>query len=237
MTLGALCSPLRWAHIASVVGMPLLFAFFSWRSLWLLAPLPVYLLMSGQEFYLYFHAYYYTFAFVAGYVGLFIFLSRREPADRTALLVLCATSFFNIFAFCSALGFYFQLSAGADEPFSRELREQFAKIPPSATVYGPHRYSVYLSNRDNMVIGDLSEANLDFNAILNARYPETNVRPGQVDYIVSDFLTDQCGWREGFMNDTQHKARSDAIDRLVASGKWARWWQANDVVILQRVAK
>ena len=230
-----LFNPFRWLHIMMVVGLLVLAAFFSWRSLILLAPMPAYLLMSDQEFYLYFHAYYYSFVFFAGYIGLLMFLRRHEPGDRASTAFLAVFLVVGVITLCSETGFYFQLSGGVDEPFSTELREEFAKIPPEATVYGPHRYSVYLSNRDNLVIGDLQAG--DFDAMLNAEFDKTNVRPEQVDYIVSDFWADQCGWRQGYINKEQHKARSEAIERLVAGGKWTRYWEKNEVVILQRVKK
>ena len=52
--------------------------------------------MSSQEFYLYFHAYYYTYAFVAGYLGLLFLLARREAADRLGIALLAGTFFFNV---------------------------------------------------------------------------------------------------------------------------------------------
>jgi uncharacterized membrane protein len=227
----------RWGHIMSVLGVLGVTAFLSWRSLVLLAPLPAYLLMSDQEFSLYFHAYYYTFIFFAGYIGLLRFLQRRDPGDRVAVAFLAMLALGGLITVCGATGYYFQLAGGVDEPFSTTLRQEFARIPANATVYGPHRYSVYLSNRENLVIGDLRAENLDFDAMLNAEFDQTNVRPGQVDYIVSDFLTDQCGWRDGYLDAAEQKARSDAINRLVAGGRWERFWEKNDVVILKRVAK
>ncbi|MEJ0000685.1 MAG: hypothetical protein WDO13_16865 [Verrucomicrobiota bacterium] len=237
MAVGLALNPYRWDHILLVVGLPLLTAFCSWRTVILLAPAPAYLLMSDQEFYLYFHAYYYSFAFFAGYLGLMLVLARLQPGGRATLALLAALFLSNIIACSFASGFYYQLSGGVDEDFSQTLREQFARIPPSATVYTPHRYSVYLSNRDNYVIGDLREANLDFNAMIQGRLAETNVRPEQIDYIVSDFLTDQCGWRNGFLSAEQFKNRADAIQRLVDSGNWKVDWQQDNVVILQRARR
>jgi hypothetical protein len=234
--LSLLLSPTRWAHIASLVGIPLLAAFFSRRSLILLAPVPAYLLMSDQEFFLYFHAYYYSFAYFAGCIGLLLFLQRREPPDRAGIMMLASTLFFTVVALCFAAGYYFHLSAGADEGFSLTLREAFAKIPPGATVYTPHRYSVYLSNREYFVIGDLKGENLDFNAMMNEQYPRTHVHPGQVDYIVSDYMTDQCGWRGGYPSTEQFNARSDAIERLIATKGWSKVFDQSNVVILQRTA-
>jgi len=232
-----LTNPLRWMHVAGVIGLPLCMALFSWRSLVLLAPLPFYFLMSDQEFYLYFHAYYYSFAFFAGYLGLLLFVGRRDVADRFAMVILAGTISFNIFLLCCATGFYMQFDAGRDNNFSNTLHEVFEKIPPEATVYTPHRYSAYLSNRQYMVIGDLRDEHLDFQAMMNARFEETNVHPEQVDYIVSDFMTDQCGWRNGFLNADLTQRRSDNIDSLVQSGQWQIFWQQNDVVILQRATK
>lgn len=233
--LGLLFSRDRWVHLVGVVGLLMVAAFFSWRSLFLfLLPLPAYLLMSDQEYYLYFHAYYYSFAFFAGYIGLLHYLCRHDPASRPTVIFLSLFWLVSLLTLCVATGYYFQLAAGEDEPFSTVLRSEFANIPPSATVYGPHRYSVYLSNRDNLVIGDMPPENVDFDAMMDAEFDKTNVHPGQVDYIVSDYFTDQCGWRRGFMSAEQHQSRMDAINRLVASGKWKRAWEQNDVVILQR---
>ena len=232
-----LTNPFRWARIVGIIGLPFVAAFFSWRSLVLLAPLPVYLLMSDQEFYLYFHAYYYSFAFFAGYLGVVLFLGRREIADRVGLVILSGTFFFNIILLCNVAGFYLQLSAGAQPVFSNVLHEVFDRIPPEATVYTPHRYSAYLSNRQNMVIGDLRAEHLDFKAMMNAQFAETNVHPGQVDYIVCDYIEDQCGWRQGALDPELTRRRTDNVERLLQSGEWKMFWSQDDVVILRRNGK
>jgi hypothetical protein len=211
-------------------------AFFSWRSFILLAPVPVYFLMSNQEFFLYFHAYYYTFAIFAGYLGLLLFLAKREIADRLAIVVLAGTVFLNIFLLCDASGFYMQLEAGRDDAFSHALHDVFDHIPPEATVYTPHRYSAYLSNRQNMVIGDLRAEHLDFNALMDAQFAETNVHAAQVDYLVCDYMNDQCGWRQGNFDPDWVKNRKDNINSLLQSGQWQTFWNQNDVVILRRTS-
>jgi uncharacterized membrane protein len=234
--LALLASPVRWAHVAGIIGLPLLGTFFSWRSLILLAPLPVYLLMSDQEFFLYFHAYYYSFAFFAGYLGVVLFVARRGLADRLGLVILAGTFFVNVLLLCNVAGFYFQLSAGAEPEFTAMLHQEFDQIPPEATVYTPHRYSAYLSNRQNMIIGDLRDT-VDFNAMVNAQFAETNVRPGQVDYIVCDYVNDQCGWRQSTFNPAMIQVRTANVDRLLHSGEWKLFWSQNDVVILRRSGK
>jgi hypothetical protein len=236
LALGLLFYPARWVRMLMLVGLPLPAAFFSRRSLLLLLlPVPAYLWMSDQEFFLYFHAYYFTFAFFAGWLGLIFFLDRHARAPRPEFFTLMPMLAINIGLVCAAIGYYFQLLGGVDDDFSRTLRQEFARIPADAAVYSPHRYSAYLSNRVFLVIGDLREPNLNFNAMLDARYPATNVHPDQIDYIVSDFFTDQCGWRQGFMDAAQFKAREDNINALVATGGWKIFWQDNSAVILQRV--
>jgi uncharacterized membrane protein len=74
--------PRRWLHVLSIVGLPLVLALFSWRSLILLAAFPVFFLMCDQEFYLYFHAYYYSFAFLASYLGMVFLLARPNLVER-----------------------------------------------------------------------------------------------------------------------------------------------------------
>ena len=232
-----LTNPQRWMHIASVIGLPLLAAFLSWRSFLLLAPIPVYLLMCDQEFFLYFHAYYYTFAFFAGYLGVLFLLARRDATSRFAVLLLAGTFFFNTFLLCCTAGFYMESIVCRDDNFSADLRQVFDRIPIEATVYSPHRYSAYLSNRQNMVIGDLREENLDFKAMMDAQFEMTNVHPEQVDYIVCDYISDQCGCRQGGYDPNLTKRRTDNINRLLQSGQWQIFWNQNDVVILKRAGR
>jgi uncharacterized membrane protein len=225
----------RWLHLASLIGLPLLLAALSRRSLILLAPLVFYFLMDDQEFFLYFHAYYYTFAFFAGYLGLMLVLARPALVERQRIMILTCVLFINVILLCLAAAFYLRYEDGRDDAFSDTLRQVFGTIPPEAAVYSPHRYSAYLSNRDIMVIGDLRQPNIDFKTMMDAQYGATHVHPGQIDFIVSDFLTDQCGFRLGYPDPDQQQARRDNIDRLVQSGKWREFWKQNDVVILQRV--
>jgi uncharacterized membrane protein len=232
--LGTLLSPARWLHLFLFVGLPLAAAFLSRRSLILLLPFPVFFLMCDQEFYLSFHAYYYQFAFFAGYFGLLLFLARWDIASRLGGMVLTFVFFLNILIFCSALGGYQLLNAGRDDEFSSVLRRAFAGIPREAGVYGPHRYSAYLSNRDNMVMGDLRDENLDFNAMIESRYLLTDVHAGQIDYIVCDLQNDQCGWRRSGFDPTTAQRRADNLKKLVQSGQWQLCWNQNDVVILKR---
>jgi len=228
-------APARWLHLLSVVGLLLVTACCSWRSLLLLLPLPAYLLMSDQEFTLYFHAYYYSFIFFAGYIGLFHLLRRFEPDGKGVMAVFSVFTFAAVLTLCLAASYYTELITAVDEPFSAMLREEFAKIPPEATVYGPHRYSIYLGNRVNFLMGDMPPANTPFDDMVNRQFDKYNVHARQIDYIVSDYWTDQCGWRRGFMNPPDLQRRQDAVSRLVASGQWEIAWQVNDAVILQRV--
>jgi len=228
-------APLRWFHLLSVVGLLLVTACCSWRSLLLLLPLPAYLLMSDQEFSLYFHAYYYSFIFFAGYIGLFHLLRRVEPTGQVAVTGFSVLWFAAILTLCLAATYYSELITAVDEPFSTMLRQEFAKIPPEATVYGPHRYSIFLGNRVNFLMGDMPPANTNFDDMVDSQFAKYNVHAEHIDYIVSDYWTDQCGWRRGFMNPQDSQRRQDAVNRLVASGQWEVAWQVNDTVILQRV--
>lgn len=226
----------RWFHVVALVGPPLLLAFLSWRTLLLLAPFPLYFLMSDQEFFLYFHAYYYQFALFAGYVGLILFLGRPDMAGRLGIATLAATILVNVLTLCTAAGFYIGLGMGSEPDLNNAVHAAFDKIPADAGVYGPHRYSAYLSNREDMVMGDLRDENLDFKAMLDARFSTTTVHPEQIDYIVIDALNDQCGWRQGGNPETI-KLRAANINRLIQSGQWQIFWTQADVVILKRVGK
>jgi uncharacterized membrane protein len=230
-----LASPSRWIHVGSLMGLPLIMALFSRRSVILLAPFPLFFLMSDQEFFLYFHAYYYTFAFVAGYLGLILFLARPALAVRVVIVVMTFTLFFNMFLLCPAAGFYLRFEEARDDAFSKTLHQVFETLPPEAGVYTPHRYSAYLSNRQVMVIGDLRDSNLYFKVMMDAQYNVTHVHPEQIDFIVCDILTDQCGWRLGYPDADQQQARRVNVDRLLKSGQWKLFWGQSDVFILQRV--
>jgi uncharacterized membrane protein len=233
-TIRTLLSPYRWWRLFNFIGLPLVLAFFSRRSLVLLLPFPVFFLMDDQEFYLVFHAYYYQFAFFAGYLGLILFLMRRDLATRVGVTVLILAAFTNALIFCYALGSYQMLGAGRQDALSARLRQTFATIPREAGVYGPHRFSAYLSNRNNMVLGDLRDQNLDFDAMVEARYPLTDVHASQIDYIVSDMQNDQCGWRQAAYNEKLTQIRSANLNKLVKSGRWGIFWNQDDVVILKR---
>jgi hypothetical protein len=152
-------------------------------------------------------------------------------------VVLAFTFFLTVPAFCVALNLYMALFAGRDEAFSNQLLEAFDKIPAEAAVYSPHRYSAYLSARENMVMGDLREKNLDFKAMVDKQFRTTNVHADQIDYIISDYWTDQCGWRQGNLDSDLTRLRADNIDRLIQSGEWQTFWSQNDVTILKRVGK
>jgi uncharacterized membrane protein len=237
LAIGFTISPIRWLYVVGLVGLPVLLAFLSWRSFLLLAPLPVYFLMCHQEFYLYIHAYYFQFAFFAGYMGFLFFLARLNSGARLGAVMLASSAFINVILVCTAAGYFQQLGLAKDATFNGELHAAFKTIPADAGVYSPHRFSAYLSNRENMVLGDLYEDDFDFNKMLNATSGITDVRPEQIDYIVSDFENDQCGFRGGAYNEAKTKKREAFIDYLLKSGEWEMFWNKNSVVILKRVEK
>lgn len=229
-----LFDPQRLLYLQVLIG-PMILLIFTSRTALLVAAVsfPIYFLMDDQEFYLYFHAYYFTFAFIAAYLGGLFFIARRG-LDRWAAALLTGVYCLNVVLLIYSMAFYFQLFGGLDETFSRSLRNTFAQIPLDAAVYAPHRYSAYLSNRPNMVMGDMPKANVNFDDMVEAEYNKTTVHSSQIDYIVSDFWTDQCGYRRGFMSQDDTERRANAINKLIASGKWQVYWHQDDVVILQR---
>ena len=232
---GFLFSLARWQHLVTTVGLPLFCIALSWRSLILLAPFPVYFLMTNQEFFLYFHAYYYSFAFVAGVLGLIFFLGRPGISGRTGIALVAATVFFNALLLCTTSYFYINLYQCRDDHFTGALRQAFSEIPVNAGVYAPHRYSAYLSNRENMVMGDLKDEHFVFDILLDERFRETDVHPDQIDYIVVDCMSDQCGCREGGYNYQASQLRSNNINNLLQSGEWKIFFRQKNAVILQRV--
>ena len=135
---------------------------------------------------------------------------------------------------CLTLGRYELINAARNEPFSATLHQVFDSIPREAGVYSPHRYSAYLSSRPNMVMGDLADENLDFDAMIESRYPLTDVHAGQIDYLVCDLQNDQPGWRSTDFDPNKTKHRSDNVNKLVQSGQWQVFWHQDDVVILKR---
>ncbi len=133
---------------------------------------------------------------------------------------------------------YGGLILGRDDVFSGTLHQVFSRIPPEAAVYSPHRFSADLSNRVNMVMGDLGEDKRDFKQMLDERYDTTHVHPEQIDYIVCDFMNDQCGWRtvQG-KDDGKAQQRAAAIQQLLKSGQWKVFWNQNNAVILIRAGE
>jgi Predicted membrane protein (DUF2079) len=232
-----LLNPGRWIHLAGLIGVPLFFAAWTRTTLPLLAPFCVYFLMSDQEYFLYFHAYYFQFAFLAGYLALIGFLARHPLPARKTVALLGATMLFNILSLCGTAGFYLGLDMGADTAFSETLHQTFDQIPVDAGVYAPHRYSAYLSNRENMAMGDLREPGFDFNAMIESKFSTTTVHPAQIDYIVCDLINDQCGWRQSGFNEQTSKQRADNVSKLVQSGQWQVFWNQNNVIILRRPPK
>jgi uncharacterized membrane protein len=231
-----LLSPGRWLYLLELVGLPLGLAFLFPRSLILLAPFPLYFLLDDKEFFLNFHAYYFQFAFFAGYLGLLFFLVRPGVAWRGKAILLAAAAA-NLLAIYPMAGSFARLAQGRDEAWNATLRAEFATIPRDAAVYSPTRFSAYLSNRPNIVIGDLAEENLDFKAKLDQEADFTGVPPEKIDYIVCDILNAQCGWRLHDIDPAISKNRTANIDRYVASGQWQVFWNQNNVVILRRPGK
>ena len=233
-TIFYMLSPGMLIHFVGLIGVPLILAASSRRTLLLLAPFFAYFLMTDQEIFLYFHAYYFQFAYLAAYLALIGFLSRHPLAARQTIFVLGTTFFVNVLSLTVSAGVYIGRDMVGIDSLNPVLHEVFAKIPVEAGVYTPHRYSAYLSNRENMVMGDLADPDLDFDAMLNARFDTTTVRPDQIDYIVCDLINDQCGWRQAGYDADKIKQRVANIARLVKSGKWQTFWNQHDVVILRR---
>jgi Predicted membrane protein (DUF2079) len=230
-------SPRLMVHFIGLIGVPLILAAMSRRTLLLLAPFFVYVLMTDQEIFLYFHAYYFQFAFLAAYLALLSFLDRHPLASRQTAFVLAATLLVNTMSVTASAGFYIGMGlVGTDSVLSETLHGVFAQIPREAGVYAPHRFSAYLSNRENMVMGDLREPGLDFDAMLNARYATTTVRPDQIDYIVSDLINDQCGRRQATFDEKITKQRAANIAKLIKSGHWQIQWDQDNVIVLRRAS-
>lgn len=235
--LGFLFDPARWSYVLSLVGLPLALAFLSRRSFILLAPFPFYFLLSDHEFYLSFHAYYFQFALFAGYLGLVYFLARPSEVAWRGKAILLAAALGNILALVPVTREFYGLAQGRDEAFNAMLHRVFRTIPSEAAVYAPTRYSAYLSNRTNIVLGDLRDENFDFNGFLNEEYSFTGVRPEQIDFIACDILHDQCGWRTGRFDKEISERRAANLRRFLASGQWQVFWNDKNVVILHRTAK
>jgi hypothetical protein len=232
--LAKMLNPDHWFSVGILVGLPLLFALFSWRSLLLLAVSPLYFLMNDGQFILPFHAYFHQYAFVAGYIGLVLFLARHDISTRIGTTVIISVLLVNFLCSISSFGIYSGLWTGRDKAYKTQV-EAFAKIPRDAGVYGPHRFSEFLSNRQVMIMGDMHDEDFDLDRVINAKYNVTHVLPGQIDYIVCDVLSDQCGWRKNGYNPDYTKIRGKNLDRLILSGKWKLIFDEEGVVILHRV--
>jgi hypothetical protein len=138
---------------------------------------------------------------------------------------------------CLAASFYLNWLDCREDAFTAGLRGAFAHIPVEATVYAPHRYSAYLSNRENLVMGDLKDEHFDFDLMIDAEFFYTNVHPRQVDYIVVDCINDQCGCRQGGYDPVASRRRSDNINSLLQSGNWQMVFNQNNTVILHRTGR
>ena len=227
----------RWTHLLALVGAPLLLAPFSWRSLVLLAVFPPYFLMSEQEFYLLFHAYFFQFAWLAGCFGLIALLRRWEIGGRAGLTIISITLLLNALLLCASYGTYAVVNGENEDAVNAQVRSALALIPKEAGVYGPHRYSEFLSDRQNMVMGDLAESNLDFKAMLDSRFATTDVHPEEIDYIVCDFVNDQCGWRRAGYDPNDMRQRKQNVNALLKSGEWQLCYRNFDIAILKRANK
>jgi hypothetical protein len=164
-------------------------------------------------------------------------MARWDLSTRLGTAILAGTVAANLLALVPVAGYFSGLAKGRDEALSATLHATFNTIPPDATVYSPTRYCAYLSDRTNIVVGDLRDENFDFNARLDAEFDFTDVHPEQVDYIVCDILNDQCGWRLGGFNPDLAKIRTANINRFIQSGQWRMFWNQNNIVILRRVGK
>jgi hypothetical protein len=235
--LDCLLSPLRWLYVLELIGLPLVLAFVSPRALLLLAPFPFYFLLSDHEFFLNFHAYYFQFAFFAGYVGLCHFLARRDVPARRRTVILGAMLVANLLALYPVARDFAGLTRDRDEALNRDLRAAFEAIPADAGVYTATRFSAYLSNRPDIVMGDLAEPHFDLKARLDEEFAFTDVRPEQVDYIVCDILNDQCGPRMSGFHSGEAKIRAANIVRYIRSGQWQVFLNESYVVILRRAGR
>lgn len=227
----------HWKYIAWMIGLPLVFALTSWRSLILLAIFPLYWIQNKVEFFLEIHDYYFQFVFFASYMGLLFLLERWNQSARRSvavlILIVCAAGIHLGIVFNS---FEYELTAGQDDSLNSEFRKVFSTIPINAGVYGPHRYSAYLSNRENFVMGDLREKDLDFETMVNSRFSTTTVHAEEIDFIVCDLANDQCGSSQWMSSKEDAEQRNKNIQRLQKSGRWQIYWDQDDVVILSRVS-
>ena len=92
-------------------------------------------------------------------------------------------------------------------------------------------------DRPNMVMGDLREDDLDFDAMIEAKAKTTDVHAAQIDYIVCDVDNDQCGWRQDNYDTETSKKRAANIQRLLESGEWKLFWNQSNVIILKRAGE
>ncbi|PAW77131.1 MAG: hypothetical protein B9S32_12690 [Verrucomicrobia bacterium Tous-C9LFEB] len=235
LVLGKLLDVSRWVRALDTVGPALLLIFASWESALLLLPVPLFWLMNNNELFIQIHAYYFQFVFLAAHLGLIAFLRRWDFSTRIGkgilIAVLCLNGVFLVYEYTLMKARY---HGDGEEQANTELRREFARIPVEAGVYAPHRHSGYLSNRVNMVMGDLQQDHLDFDQMIAARQAETTVRPDQIDYIVVDQIADQCGPRKTLFKQEITQKRHANIQKLVDSGRWQIIYNQEYVVILQR---
>lgn len=223
----------RWFNLIALMGIFLGAPFLSRQGVILLAPLPFYFLMCDQEFYILIHSYYFQFFLLAGCWAAIFFLDRLKKAwvrnVFLAAIILCnGIMTFKAVLYCQ------NLTTMADASFNNEVRWVMTSIPRQAGVYGPHRYSVYLSNRANMVMGDLREEHLDFDAMIEAKADITTVRPDQIEYIVCDTVSDQPDPINSEAESQNAKQRLANVNKLLQSGRWEVWWQRDDMYVLHR---
>lgn len=235
LILSKLLDGVRWLRALTIVGPALFLSVASWESTLLLLPLPLFWLMNNGELFIQIHTYYYQFIFFASILGLIAFMRRWEYSTRVGKTVLISVLSLN----CLFLAYQYTIMTAlyhgdGEEALNTELRREFARLPVNAGVYAPHRHSGYLSNRVNMVIGDLAETPFDFDAMLNARLAETTVRPDQIEYIVVDQITDQCGSRKRLLDTAASQKRHENIQKLLDTGRWQIVYNQEYVVILQR---
>ena len=196
MALSLLFSGLRWGYFSFLVGLPMLFIPCRPRTILILAPLPIFLLMSDREFFIYFHAYYFQFVLLSATVAM-IQLLQRLQSSRIIQFTILTTLSINIFLTFLNSQYYTLLFQKKDDPYETGMLHQvFDSIPKNACVYAPHRYSVYLSARPDMIMGDLQDPsfpNFNFYTYAEGKYPSTQLHASKVDFIFCNIATDQCG--------------------------------------------
>jgi hypothetical protein len=219
-----LLSPARLYLYIQVLGLSTLLIPFFRRSLIIILPMPIFFLMSSQELYVDFHVYYFAYAYIAAYIALILFLKECPITSPLSIAVVTVIVLWNSVDLAAYTSSYEAIAFDQDATANRTIMEQLQKIPGDVAVYSPHRYSAVLSNRENMVMGDLVYGDKEtFDSMVEARYSTTLVHADQIDFIVCDIITDQTGRRLS-INTTDSPKRYNNLYKLVESGKWKVYW-------------